>query len=153
MIEVYFTINAKEMLPSISFLIGSPEKIMSQQDVKVLLLGENEKGSSHLKLRLEQHGCHCWYAKSTEEALALLDGNEFQLVLITQPLRDGNAIVERLAELDCSLFYSYLVEDGCWWVPVVKHGKKCLGVPALRPSEFFIALDQIIRESEATVLT
>ena len=128
------------------------EKTMSEEGVKVLLLGESEKGWSYLAQRLEQRGCHCWFAKSTEEALALFDQHKFQLVLSTKPLRLTNAIVARLGETNCSVFYCCPVENGCWWLPVVTHGKECLGAPALRPSEFVIALDQIVKEVEVTAL-
>jgi CheY-like chemotaxis protein len=121
-------------------------------DVKVLLLGESEKGWSYLVRRLEQNGCHCWFAKSVEEALALFDANNFQLVLSTKPLRLANAIVARLGESNCSAFYCCPVESGCWWLPVVNHGKECLGAPALRPSEFVSTLDGIVRDIEMTAL-
>ena len=125
---------------------------MCQESVKVLLLGESEKGWSYLAGHLEHHGCHCWFAKSTEEALTLFDGHNFQLVLSTKPLHLANAIVARLGKSNCSAFYCCPVESGCWWLPVVSHGKECLSAPALRPSEFVIALDQIVREIETPAL-
>jgi hypothetical protein len=118
---------------------------MSQQSVRVLLLGESEKGSSFLARFLEQRGCNCWFAKSAEEGLTLFDKYKFQLVLSTRPLRLANPMVARLGESSCSAFYCQPVEDGCWWLPLVDHGKKCLGAPALRPSEFVSTLDQIVR--------
>jgi hypothetical protein len=125
---------------------------MCQESVKVLLLGESEKGSSYLARCLEHHGCRCWFAKSTEDALALLDEHNFQLVLSTNPLHLASAIVERLEKSNCSAFCCCPVENGCWWLPAVNHGKECLGAPALRPSEFLGELDHIVREIETTAL-
>jgi hypothetical protein len=125
---------------------------MSHECVKVLLLGESEKGWSYLKRRLEQNGCHCWFAKSTEEALTLFDEQNFQLVLSTKPLPLANTMITRLEESNCSAFCCYPVEDGCWWLPIVNHGKECLGAPALRASEFVSALAGIIKEIEMTAL-
>jgi len=122
---------------------------MSEESVRVLLLGESEKGSSCLAWHLEHHGCQCWFARSTEEALALFEKYSFQLVLSTKPLRLANAIVARLKQSSCSVFYCQPVEDGCWWLPLVDHGKKCMGAPALRPSEFVSALDQLVGEIES----
>lgn len=119
---------------------------MSQDSVRVLLLGESEMGSSYLARFLEQRGCNCWFAKSTEEGLTLFDRYKFQLVLSTKPLRLANAMVAALGDSSCSVFYCQPVEDGCWWLPLIDHGKKCLGAPALRPSEFVSALGRIVRE-------
>lgn len=125
---------------------------MSQGTVRVLLLGGSEKSSSFLAWHLERHGCHCWFATSPEEALALFERYNFQLVLSTKPLRLANAMVARLGESRCNVFYCQPVEDGCWWLPLVDHGKKCMGSPALRPSEFVSALDQIVREIRSAAL-
>jgi hypothetical protein len=122
------------------------EEAMSQQSVRVLVLGESEKGSSHLARFLEQRGCNCWFAKSAEEGLRLLDTYKFQIVLSTRPLPQANPMVARLAESRCTVFCCQPVEDGCWWLPLVDHGKKCLGAPALRPSEFVGTLGQIVKE-------
>jgi hypothetical protein len=123
---------------------------MSQECVKVLLLGEGEEDWSYLALHLEDQGCDCWLAKSTEEALTLLDRQKFQLLLSTKPLRLVNPIIARLEELNCSVFYRYPVGDGSWWLPAVDHGKECLGATALRPREFVSTLDQIVREIDTT---
>ena len=119
---------------------------MRRNIVRVLLLGESEKGSSFLARFLEQRGCHCWFASSTEEGLTLFGRYKFHLVLSTRPLRQANSMVARLGESSCSVFYCQPVEDGCWWLPLVDHGRKCLGAPALRPSEFVSALGQIVNE-------
>jgi hypothetical protein len=44
------------------------------------------------------------------------------------------------------LFYSQPVEDGCWWLPALRHGQNCFGSSALRPSQFIAALDEAIEE-------
>ena len=122
------------------------EASMSQRSVRVLVLGESEKGSSYLARFLEQRGCNCWFAKSVEEGLKLFESYKFQLVLSTRPLRLANAMIAQLGESSCSVFHCEPVEDGCWWLPLVDHGKRCFGAPALRPSEFVSALGQIVSE-------
>ena len=129
---------------------GVSRETMSEECVKVLLLGEGEEDWSNLALLLEDQGCDCWLAKSTEDALTLLHGQKFHLVLTNKPLLLGNEIVERLEELNCNVFYRYPVGDGYWWLPAMDHGKECLGATALRPREFVGALGQILREIGAT---
>lgn len=122
---------------------------MNAGGLNVLLVGESAKGSSFLSQQLERHGCHCWFARSIQEALSLVDLHEFHLVLSTSPLQQTNPILPLLRHSDCSVFYSLPVEDGCWWLPLVRNGSKCLGAPALRPSEFIGLLDEIVKQAEA----
>ena len=119
---------------------------MNRSGVKVLFLGENAKGWAYLLQRLEQRGCHCWFADSAEEGLALLDTHEFHLVLSTYGAHQASRMTAVLGRVNCSVFCCYPVEDGCWWVPLVSQGHKYLGAPALRASEFVSMLDQMIRE-------
>jgi hypothetical protein len=123
---------------------------MSRETVKVLLLGESEKGSSYLAWHLEHHGCLCWFAKSTDDASPLFDTYKFQLVLSSKPLDQADAMIARLGESNCNLFCCYPAEESCWWLPVLANGKECRGEPALRPSEFVSALGQIVSEIAAT---
>jgi hypothetical protein len=120
---------------------------MNRSGVKVLLLGESAKRSSYLLDRLEQRGCHCWFADSSEQGLALLDTHEFHVVLSTYSAHQASRMTAVLGRVNCGVFCCYPVEDGCWWVPLVGQGHKYLGVPALRPGEFVSMLDKMIRET------
>jgi hypothetical protein len=114
--------------------------------VNVLVLGESAEGSSFLLRRLQKWGCDCSFATSTEEAFALIDHHTFHLVLSTFPLRGLDPLLGQLGESDCTVFFTCPVEDGCWWVPLMRHGQKCLGTPALLPSEFAELLPRLLKE-------
>ena len=122
---------------------------MKRGYAKVLLLGESANGSFYLLRRLEQCGCDCSFATSAEEAIALFDRHAFQLILSTLPLHDIDPLLDLLGESDCTVFFTCPVEDGCWWVPLVRHGQKCLGTPALLPSEFVALLPGLVKEIAA----
>ena len=107
--------------------------------VKVLLLGKSGRVSSFLVRHLEESGCDCWDAASTEEALTLIERHPFQLILSTR-------LLALCREPDCNGFFFFPVEDGGWWVPLVRHGQKCLGAPAARRREFVGLLDELLRE-------
>jgi hypothetical protein len=129
---------------------------MDQGSIEILLLGENADRPSYFSRWVENHGYHCWFARSTEDGLALLGRHAFRLILSTRPMRQTNPMVSQVGGSDCSVFYCYPVEDGCWWLPLMRHGQKCLGTPALRPCEFVNVLDQVVNEIEldhATVAT
>ena len=116
------------------------------QGLKVLLLGESAQGLSFLLRRLQQRGCDCMFATSTEGAIALIAGQRFRLVLSTRPLHEIDSLLPMLSGSECSIFCSYPVRDSCWWLPVVNHGQRCLGAPAFRPSEFITFLGQLISD-------
>jgi hypothetical protein len=122
------------------------EEAMNQGTIRVLLIGETKNGSSYLGGQLESRGCRCWFARSTVEGVALLAQQSFHLILSTAPLHRGDPLLAELGDAKCTVFYSYPVEDGCWWVPVLHGGQKCLGAPALRPSEFIGELDRMVKE-------
>lgn len=121
---------------------------MSRPGANVLLLGESARGSSYFLFHLEYLGCTRSFATSSEEAIALIDRHAFHLILSTKPLHETDPLVAALGESDCTVFFSYLVEDGCWWLPLVRHGKKCLGAPAVRPRAFVGLLDRLVKEIE-----
>jgi len=50
-----------------------------------------------------------------------------------------------LAGLRVSMFYMLPVEEGCWWVPVLRNGENCLGTPAIHTTEFTYVLIEIIK--------
>jgi hypothetical protein len=125
---------------------------VSQEVVSVLLLGECAKGASRLSWHLEQRGCHCWFASAAEQGIALFKKFRFPLILSTNPIRQTARMISLLGRSNCSVFYAYTVENGCWWLPLMKGGKKCLGATALRPREFVGVLDQTLKEIRANYL-
>jgi len=122
---------------------------MSQKAVRVLLLGECTRGSSHLLWYLGQCGCHCWFAASAAEAVALFHQCKFHLILSTSPVHQATQMMSLLGRSNCSVFCAYPVEQGCWWLPLMDGGQKCFGAPGLRPSEFADVLDQKLERIRA----
>ena len=126
---------------------------MSHESVRVLLLGEHAKGSSYLLRRLELLGCDCCFATSTLEAASAIGRRPFHLILSTNILHESDPLLLILGAPNCTVFYSLPVEDGCWWLPLMRNGQKCLGRPALRPSEFVGFLDRVVKEIGSNELT
>lgn len=118
---------------------------MFASEPKVLLIGR-KPGDSSLEGRLRKRGCQCRFASSYDEASALLMSQGFQLVLSPTTLRNTTmfGLMKLLDGSDTTLCYWQAVEKGCWWLPAVERGKRCLGTSALRSEEFATALDKII---------
>jgi hypothetical protein len=119
---------------------------MTTQPIRVLLVGQGAKGSSLLLDFLEKRGCNCFLSRSISETDLLITGFTFDLVLCTDWTEGIDASIESVIGPHTTLFRCHLVEDGCWWLPIVRHGERCLGTPALRQSEFASALERVFEE-------
>ena len=115
---------------------------------KAMLIGGNPQGSSYLAKRLQERGCECEFAVSFQEACSLLSAQGFDLVLSPTRLGDGSLfpLISLLDGSGITLFYFHAVENGCWWLPALRHGHNCFGSSGLRPGEFVTALDEAIEE-------
>jgi len=118
-----------------------------------LLIGENAQGSSYLAQRLQVRGLKCTFATSYQEACSLLRAQGFDLVLSPMRLREVSffSLIDLLDGSGATLFYSHAVEESCWWLPALRHGERCFGSSALRPSEFVSVLDETIAEIQFDV--
>jgi hypothetical protein len=95
---------------------------------------------------LYKRGCQCHFAMSCQEACSLISHTQFDLVLSQYQLPDRTAfpLLDRLAGSPASLFFSTAVEDGCLWLPMLERGKRCVGAPLLRSSEFTGAVAELL---------
>jgi hypothetical protein len=124
---------------------------MSTRVLKALLIAEGLQTPSCLARRLEGQGCWCSFARSYREACSSLGNQDFDLVLSPLRLRGVSLfpLVDLLEGSKVTLFYSHPVEQGCWWLPALRRGQKCLGSAAFRPREFVSVLDEVIVEVRA----
>jgi hypothetical protein len=116
--------------------------------VRVLLVGEEPQEFFVSRRLFERNGCQCHFANSEEEVAELLIAREFDIVLSTHRISGGNLhrLVAMLLGSRASLFYSLRVEEGYWWLPVLKFGKECLGMPAVRGVDSSRVLDQLLTQ-------
>jgi CheY-like chemotaxis protein len=97
--------------------------------------------------RLHHWGFRCHFARSIRAASDLLSSRPVDLVLCDTHLSDGTGfgLLGALAGLPVTAFLYLPVETTCFWLPAIDAGKDCLGLPALRPSEFASALEEMAR--------
>jgi CheY-like chemotaxis protein len=113
----------------------------------VLLVGQNFRTASALADRLNQWNFRCHFANTMRAASQLLDSQPVDLVLCDTYLSDGTgfSLLTVLGRLPVTAFLCLPVENGCLWLPAMDGGKRCLGLPALQPSEFVKTLEQMAR--------
>ena len=118
---------------------------------RVMFVGHSPAAASYLLYRLQAHGCECHFGRSYDSVRWLLGARAIDLVLGT-PLneeKDAGGIVAAFENAGATLFCFHVHDERCWWVPVVRQGRRSPGGSALRPSEFVGALDQIVAEIKA----
>ena len=113
----------------------------------VLLVGHSFHSAHALTDRLQRWGFRCHLASDMRAAFDLMISRPVDLVLSNTHLPDGTGfdLLMGLAGLPVTAFLCLPVENSCFWLPAIDAGKECLGLPALRPSEFASKLEKMAR--------
>lgn len=111
----------------------------------VLLVGQSFQTAAALSNQLRRWGFRCRFARSIRAACRLLRSVPVDVVLSDMHLSDGSGcrLLALLAGLPVTAFLCLPVENSCFWLPAIDAGHGCLGSPALRPSEFANALEEM----------
>jgi hypothetical protein len=116
---------------------------------RVLIVGGDARGLFGMVQRLEQWGCQCFLVDTEESASRLFSQESFDLVLaIGRQCCIGATLATVLRGTSASLFRAVPVEDGCWWIPLLREGRECNGGAALRPAEFGGLVQEIVCQSK-----
>ena len=104
---------------------------------QILLVGKRTGSASCSAQFLEKCNLAQASAGTIVEAQEQIRKNHFDFILAEPELSDGAgmSLKDSLLGSRASLYVSFPVRDGCWWLPVVCDGKDSLGKPALRPAE------------------
>ena len=130
---------------------GIDNILAEKRAVQVLLVGDGPQVFSLSRGQLESKGCRCYFASSQRGVEELLTRERFDIVLTMHRIEGSSTdwLGAALSGSRTTLFYALPVEVGCWWVPVLRVGAKCVADPALRPREFSHLLDRIVHEISA----
>lgn len=113
--------------------------------VSVLLAGERPRSFSSIRV-LEKMGCECHFAESNEELRNLLGHTKLDIVLSLNTHHRLLEMMSLLAGFPINMFQLLPVEEGGWWLPVLREGQDCLGVHAVRTREFSKVLTVMVRD-------
>jgi hypothetical protein len=123
---------------------------MDEKRVRVLLIGENETGFASLREWLEKRGCYCEFAYPHANRVELLAKGLFDLIFCSDRVAGMSGLLSSVANTPATSYCCHTVEDGYWWLPVTRDGKKCLGEPGLQPNEFAKQLEQTVEKIKST---
>ncbi len=129
--------------------LGDKGDALDASKVSALLVGSTVHEGSPLESHLIQHGCKVSFACSQQEAIECLKRFQFDIVLSEYLLVDGSAfhLIPPLVGTETTMFFSYAVEDSCWWMIAVCDGNACSDWPGMTPREFTILLDKTVEKS------
>jgi hypothetical protein len=101
----------------------------------VLLVGQSFRSADALTDRLRRWGFRCRVASSVRSACDLIRSGPVDLLLSEMQLPDGTGfgLLGTLDGFRVTAFLCLPLEDSCFWLPAIDAGKRCLGLPALRP--------------------
>ena len=124
---------------------------MDDSGASVLLIGSCARKSSLLGRHLLKRGCNLSFATCKEEAIDLLQRRHFDVVLGEFVLPDGTAyeLTAPFLGTDTTMFFSYAVENSCWWIPAMFQGQDRLQEAAMAPKEFTVLLDEILSKKSS----
>jgi hypothetical protein len=110
-----------------------------------LLVGKSFQSAQALTERLHRWKFRCHFAANVRAASEFLAVHPVDLLLSDTYLLDGTGyrMLMNSARLPISAFLCFPVENSCLWLPAIDGGKRCLGLPALRPLEFAKALEEM----------
>jgi hypothetical protein len=120
--------------------------------VSVVLVGEHCCLFSPIVF-LEKMRCECHFAESSQELRNLLRHTKLDIVLSLNTHHRLFEMISLLAGLPINMFHLLPVEEGGWWLPVLREGEDCLGVDAVRTKEFSRVLTVIVRDMRIARLT
>src|SRR5581483_10311793 len=71
---------------------------------KILFVGANRGDFCSLQSFFDKRGCHCWFASSAREALALFGPDRFDVILDRTPFQSDHPALAALGTHHCSTF-------------------------------------------------
>ena len=113
--------------------------------VSVALVGEHSCLFSPLVF-LQKMGCECHFAESNQELKNLLRHTKLDIVLSLNTHHRLFQMMSLFAGLPINMFHLLPVEEGGWWLPVLRVGQDCLGAHAVRTKEFSKVLTVMVKD-------
>jgi hypothetical protein len=133
------------------WLHDSPEetRMNTTTAARVLIVGENAQRATDLLERLESLACEISFAENCAITLRFLKHHHYDFILSQLTLADGNAsqFLRPLRGTCAYMFFSDVLENGCWWLRVLDRGQNLWRKPTLMgPGDFLFVLERCIRE-------
>jgi hypothetical protein len=114
----------------------------------VLLVGRNGSWGTSVLKSLEKYGSELSFAVPQTVTSEFVRRGAFHLILLDSTVspEQRKQLASELVGSEASIFYTFPVENGCWWLPTLRRGLDCHGTPAFRRNEFPLELERILQD-------
>jgi hypothetical protein len=131
-----------------STLTLHPEGAVAVSCPTILLVGRNGSWGTKVLKSLEKFGAELSFAAPQTVTAEHVRKGAYLIILLdsTVSSEQRRQLASELAGSSISIFYSFPVENGCWWLPTLQNGQDCHGAPAFRRNEFPNELERILRD-------
>jgi hypothetical protein len=113
----------------------------------VLLVGRNGSWGTPVLKSLEKFGSELFFVAPQTVTSEYVRKGAYNLILLDSTVspEQRRKLASELIGSEASVFYTFPVENGCWWLPALRRGQDCHGTPAFRRNEFPLELERILR--------
>lgn len=127
-------------------LAAAPQTSSVASCPKTLLVGRQGAWSDPLLQSLQKFGNELSLVPPLSVTPEFVNEGGYTLLLLdsTVPPEQRRNLVTALSGTSASIFYTFPVENGCWWLPALQCGKDCHGSPAFRRREFHAEIERIL---------
>ena len=114
----------------------------------VLLVGRNGSWGTLVLKSLEKFECELFFVAPQTVTSEYVRKGAYNLILLdsTVPAEQRRQLATELIGSEASIFYTFPVENGCWWLPTLRGGQDCHGTLAFRRKEFPVELERILQD-------
>ena len=113
----------------------------------VLLVGRTGSWGRSVLKSLEKFGTELIFIEPQAVTPERIRETAYNVVLLDSTVspEQRRRLAAALIGSNVSIFYTFPVENGCWWLPTLRDGQDCHGTPAFRRNEFRDELERILR--------
>jgi hypothetical protein len=114
----------------------------------VLLVGRNGSWGTLVLKSLAKFRSELSFAAPQTVTPEYVRRGAYDLILLDSTVspEQRRQLASELIGAEVSVFYTFPVENGCWWLPTLRRGQDCHGTPAFRRNEFPFELERILRD-------
>lgn len=136
-----------DMFENNSSSASQPQGATAVSCPNVLLVGRNGSWGTLVLKPLEKFDSELSFVPPGTVTPEYVRKGAYNLVLLDSTVspEQRRQLTSELRGSNVSIFYTFPVENGCWWLPALRRGQNCHGAPAFRRNEFPFELERILR--------
>jgi hypothetical protein len=124
-----------------------PERTVAVSCPNVLLVGRNGSWGAAVLRSLDKFESDLSFAPPQNVTSESVRNGRFNLVLLDSTVspEQRKRLAAELVGSGASMFYTFPVENGCWWLPTLRNGQDVHGCCAFRRNEFPAELERMLQ--------